>query len=257
LWEDVAPEFADACPAVPAIRLSPGETLELPGLRRASAATARPSSDWKDYSVRRKAEWGEFYSGEEPAIPSEDLKAYFHRLQSRNDHLAKDVTKYIRVSVSGKSWGVRLGAMAEDFVIEGEDPYPPEYCLITSPRVLRAVLDGATGWEEALLSMRVRLRRIPDVFDSRFMGLLRYGNEPVQTLQMIHESGCAESIERDGLTMQRFCPHAGEDLHHAIICDGVIECPRHHWKWDAATGRCLEGGTLPLRVEPASAKAAK
>lgn len=256
LWEDVAAEFAGNCPAVPAVRLSPGDALELPGLERTTAAAAQPSSDLNDYSARRKAEWGEFYSGEEPAISSDDLKVYFQRLQKRNDYLAKDVNKYIRVSVSGKSWGVRLGAMAEDFVIEGEDPYPPEYELITSARVLRAVLDDETGWEEALLSMRVRLRRIPDVFDSRFMGLLRYGNEPVQTLQMIQESGCAESIERDGLIMQRFCPHAGEDLNHAIICDGVIECPRHHWKWDAATGRCLEGGTLPLRVGPAPARAA-
>jgi UDP-MurNAc hydroxylase len=48
--------------------------------------------------------------------------------------------------------------------------------------------------------------------------------------------------------MQRFCPHAGEDLTYATIYDDVIECPRHHWKWDARTGECLDGGTIPLRV---------
>jgi UDP-MurNAc hydroxylase len=79
----------------------------------------------------------------------------------------------------------------------------------------------------------------------------------VQTLQITKESECAETIERDGLVMQRFCPHAGEDLHHAIICNGVIECPRHHWKWDAATGKCLEGGSLDLRVSPALSKTAQ
>src|SRR5439155_1057278 len=105
----------------------------------------------------------------------------------------------------------------------------------------RAVLDGRVGWEEALLSMRVNLHRDPDQFDSRLMGLLRYGNEPVQTLQMSREINCAETIERDGVRMQRFCPHAGEDLKHATVCNGVIECPRHHWKWDAQTGECLEG----------------
>jgi UDP-MurNAc hydroxylase len=257
VWEDVAAEFTNACPGVPAIRLAPGEALELPGLGKLPSPAGQPSGGLNDYSARRMAEWGEFYNGEDPAIPSEDLKAYFSRLQRRNNHLSKDINKYIRVSVSGKSWGVRLGTMAEDFVIEGEDPYPPEYELITSTRVLRTVLDDETGWEEALLSMRVRLRRIPDVFDSRFMGLLRYGNEPVQTLQMSKESGCAEMIERDGLVMQRFCPHAGEDLNHAIICNGVIECPRHHWKWDAATGTCLEGGSLNLRVSPALSKAAR
>lgn len=257
VWEDVAEQFADAAPGVPAIRLRPGEALELPDVERVTPPSVEGTCDLSDYSARRGAEWGEFYAGDEPEITAEDLKTYFSGLQRQNDHLAKDINKYIRVSVSGKSWGVRLGAMAEDFVIEGEDPYPPEYCLITSPRVLRAVLDGETGWEEALLSMRVRLRRVPDVFDSRFMGLLRYGNEPVQTLQMTKESGCAEMIERDGLVMQRFCPHAGEDLHNAIICDGVIECPRHHWKWDAATGKCLEGGSLDLNVHPALSSTAR
>lgn len=257
LWEDVAAEFAEAVPGLPAIRLWPGEGLELPGLTKIALPVEQPAGNLDDYSARRMAEWGEFYRGEEPVIPSDDIRAYFDGLQRRNDHLAKDINKYIRVSVSSKSWGVRLGAMAEDFVIEGEDPYPPEYELITSARVLRAVLDGETGWEEALLSMRVRLRRVPDVFDSRFMGLLRYGNEPVQTLQITKESECAEMIERDGLVMQRFCPHAGEDLHHAIIRNGVIECPRHHWKWDAATGKCLEGGALNLRVSPALSKSAQ
>src|SRR5262249_20403484 len=98
---------------------------------------------------------------------------------------------------------------------------------------------------------RVRLRRDPDVFDSRLMGLLRYGNEPAQTLHMTREMASTETIERDGLRMQRFCPHGSEDLTFATICDGVIECPRHHWRWDPRTGRCIEGGTLRLRVEPA------
>lgn len=161
-----------------------------------------------------------------------------------------DFTKHIRLAAGGQAWGVTLGKIAEDFVIEGEEPYSPEYVLTMSPRVLRAVLSGETGWEEALLSMRIRLHREPDIFDSKFMGLLRYGNQPIQTLQMARESHCADTIERDGLRIQRYCPHAGEDLVHATICDGVIECPRHHWRWSVATGECLEGGSIALKVEP-------
>nr|WP_272923977.1 Rieske 2Fe-2S domain-containing protein [Streptomyces sp. SID3343] len=56
--------------------------------------------------------------------------------------------------------------------------------------------------------------------------------------------------------MQRFCPHAGEDLAHADVTHdeieaGVLECPRHHWKWRLDTGECVAGGTVPLRVAPA------
>jgi UDP-MurNAc hydroxylase len=121
-------------------------------------------------------------------------------------------------------------------------------------RVLRQILDGRLGWEEALLSMRVRLHRDPDVFDSRFMGLLRYGNEPAQTIEMMKEARSHEWIERDGYRLQRYCPHAGEDLTGATVCDGVLECPRHHWKWNMETGECVDGGSIALRIEPLATK---
>ena len=98
--------------------------------------------------------------------------------------------------------------------------------------------------------MRLSLHRSPDVFDLTLMSLLRYGNHPAQTMQLVRERENTETIERDGLRMQRYCPHAGEDLTFATVCDGIVECPRHHWKWDARTGDCLDGGTVPLRVEP-------
>ena len=62
-------------------------------------------------------------------------------------------------AADGQVWNVRLGKLAEDHVIEGEEPYPPDYTLVVPNRVLRAILDGDVGWEEALLSLRVRLHR--------------------------------------------------------------------------------------------------
>lgn len=249
IWEDVEKSFAGACPDTSVIRLHPGDALDLPEFRVEHRDSRHESSVLEEYSERRREEWGQFYAGGEPEISVEDIRKYFDQLQRRNDHLAKNLQKYIRISADGRSWGIRLGEMAEDFVIEGEDPYPPEYLLVLPPRVLRAILEREVGWEEALLSMRVKLSRIPDVFDSRLMGLLRYGNEPIQTLQMTKEADQEEFIERDGLRLQRFCPHAGEDLTNAIICQGLIECPRHHWKWDAETGACIDGGNIPLRLE--------
>jgi len=73
----------------------------------------------------------------------------------------------------------------------------------------------------------------------------------VVTRQLVLDSTVSdETIERDGVRMQRFCPHAGEDLTHATVTGGRIECPRHHWAWDLATGECVQGGTLPLSVTP-------
>jgi UDP-MurNAc hydroxylase len=235
------------------VTAGPGDTLAVRGggLGVETYAGERPSDDLGEYSRRRAAEWGEFHAEPERPITRDEIADYFKTLQRRNRHLARDLSKKIQLVAGGKAWQVKLGELAQDYVIEGEEPYEVDYSLLMPTRVLRAVLDGRTGWEEALLSMRVNLRRDPDVFDSKLMGLLRYGNEPAQTLQMIRESRCNEFIVRDGVRMPRYCPHAGEDLTHAPICNGVIECPRHHWKWDATTGECIEGGDLKLCVSPA------
>ncbi|MCT9931967.1 MBL fold metallo-hydrolase [Planotetraspora sp. A-T 1434] len=262
-WEDVSGQFADACPGVEVLRLFPGDAVRLgeadggghggPVVERdtdAPASEDRASEDLAAYRERRRDEWSAFY--DEPAEPvtGEEIEAYFAKLQSWNKRFLSDFAKDVRLVADGRMWDVRLGRLAERFVIEGEEPYDPEYTLLLCPRTMRAVIEERTGWEEALLSMRVGLHREPDVFDLTFMSLLRYGNQPVQTMQMLRERQNTETIERDGLRMQRFCPHAGEDLTHATVCGGIIECPRHHWKWEAATGRCVDGGTLPLRVEP-------
>ncbi|MEU6427938.1 MBL fold metallo-hydrolase [Microbispora sp. NPDC046973] len=250
-WEDVSEEFTAACPGVEVVRMFPGDTLRV-GERRVvdRYPGARTSEDLAAYRERRRDEWSAFY--DEPADPvsSGEIEAYFAKLQLWNKRFLGDFAKDIRLVADGRMWDVRLGRLAERFVIEGEEPYDPEYTLLLCPRTMRAVIEERIGWEEALLSMRVGLHREPDVFDLTFMSLLRYGNQPAQTMQMLRERQNTETIERDGLRMQRFCPHAGEDLTYATICDGVIECPRHHWKWDAATGECVAGGALPLRVQP-------
>jgi UDP-MurNAc hydroxylase len=261
LWNDVRHDFAAACPEVAVVPVRPGDSLHVGGEGVVVIPDSRlpwtpdVGEDLTAYSERRRDEWQVFYDAPDRPVSSDEIVSYFGTLQRRNRHLLRDFCKKIRLAAGERMWGVRLGELAQDFVIEGEEPYDPDYELVMSARVLRAVLDGAVGWEEALLSMRVSLRRDPDVFDSKLMGLLRYGHEPVQTLQMSREINCAETIEQGGVRMQRFCPHAGEDLKHATVCGGVIECPRHHWKWDARTGACLEGGTLRLRVEPAPAAA--
>ncbi len=251
IWGDVADSFRAACPEVGIIEIEPGDRIIAEGgtVTVEPFLEERPDSSLGAYRARRKDEWQAFHDTVEKPVAFEELTAYFSKLQKRNRHLLYDFSKTLRVAVDGRVWNVRLGELAEDHEIEGEEPYPPEYTLEVPTRVLRAVIDGAVGWEEALLSMRVRLHRDPDVFDSRLMGLLRYGNEPVQTLHMTREMTSAETIERNGLRLQRFCPHGSEDLTFATITDGVLECPRHHWKWDVETGECIEGGNLRLRVE--------
>ena len=255
VWEQVADGFAAACPGVPVVRVGPGDDIvadartDRPTVVPATPEGSRLTEDLAAYRTRRQDEWQRFHDGPEPTVSMSEIEAYFGTLQRWNKRFLGDFSKDIRLIAGTDNWHVRLGRLAEDFVIEGEEPYDPEYTLLMSPRVLRAVVDGTTGWEEALLSMRVGLHRHPDLFDLTFMSLLRYGHQPVQTMQMLRERQNTETIERDGLRMQRFCPHAGEDLTFADISGGVIECPRHHWVWDARSGQCVDKGTVPLRVD--------
>jgi UDP-MurNAc hydroxylase len=115
--------------------------------------------------------------------------------------------------------------------------------------VLCEILDS-DDWERALLSFRLELAREPDVYDFRLSAFLRFGNQPTQVRQVLADRrGSDERIVIDGVQVPRFCPHAGEDLLHAIVRNGTIECPRHHWRWDLATGACLSGGDVDLAVE--------
>ncbi|NVP55582.1 hypothetical protein [Mycoplana rhizolycopersici] len=146
---------------------------------------------------------GSSYETPQTPIEASEVEDYFASMQRRNKPLLREFHKHIGISSGGKTWGVQLGKLAEDFVIEGEEPYDPEYVLTMSPRILRAILSGETGWEEALLSMRIDLHRKPDVFDLTFMSLLRDGNEPAQTQQIMRERRNTETIERDRLKIQR------------------------------------------------------
>jgi UDP-MurNAc hydroxylase len=257
IWRDVSNQFTAMCPDVRVLSLQPGDRLRLDVSERSAMTEPaegrtpddRTSEDIIEYSKRRREEWGEFYRAPERPVAHEELETYFAALHRRNKHLLHDLRKDIQLAAGSSIWKVQLGRLAEHFIIDSEEPFDPEYSFFMPTRVLQQIVDGREGWEEALLSMRVALHRDPDLFDSRFMGLLRYGHEPLQTVQMVREFYNSETIERDGLRMQRYCPHAGEDLTYAIVCGGVVECPRHHWKWDIQTGKCIEGGRIALRIE--------
>ncbi|WP_371498789.1 MBL fold metallo-hydrolase [Kitasatospora sp. NBC_00374] len=247
-WEDVAERFAEACPTTEVIRTAPGDRIDAP------APPGRWHSDPEgylaDYRERRRTEWEAYHREPVEPVTAAEVEAHFERLQRLNRPLLADYRAGLRLEAEGTAWGLALGRLAEHVELEDE-PVDPSYVIRVPARALRAVLDGRTGWEEALLSMRLSLHRDPDVFDLTLLSLLRYGHRPAQTRQLVRERTRTETIERDGLRLQRYCPHAGEDLSHAVIADGLVECPRHHWKWDAATGACLAGGALPLLVEPA------
>ena len=258
-WEDVADGFAAACPSVDVLRPMPGDRIEVRGgvprlVERNDPARAT-DTDLASYSAARVNEYSALRNLSKPPVTSDELRAHLVEHQRKSKPLLEDCNKRVRISTEQRAWTFTLRAEPEIELIESapdpqsENP-PAEYSFEMPEWVLREIVER-DSWEEALLSMRITLTRDPDEFDVRLLGFLRYGHmRPVVQRLVSDIKSSDETIERDGLRLQRFCPHSGEDLTHAIICDGIVECPRHHWKWDAASGTCIEGGTLPLRVEP-------
>ncbi len=52
--------------------------------------------------------------------------------------------------------------------------------------------------------------------------------------------------------IQAKCPHAGADLGEADIVQDRIVCPKHHYKFDLSSGRCLTDDCYRLRTYPLS-----
>ena len=141
--------------------------------------------------------------------------------------------------------------------------------------LLRDIVDGKTSWEEAFASMRIRMYRSPNVYDTAFMLALRYppavcnkyveqtkknsgggGNGGIKCKSSIKgtpKEGNMEMIELPGLPpgtmIQRYCPHQGADLKYATVVNGVITCHRHGWQFCAESGKCLRGGNTNLTLK--------
>ena len=241
------------------------------------------------YTEARRAEWEAIYTRPFQPVTTAELYRYFVQLWESNSVLMLDgaspFEKTFQIQIQDlperfqpageeeagdKAWvvyigpeGVRLAESGEghEYVPEGETasstPFPPVgYQFKMLETILRDIVDEVYPWEDAFAGLRLGLKRDPDMYDLKFFAWLRYGNRPAQTEYLVEQqkemARANEMIEHPalpGVRFQRYCPHAGEDLTTAVVCNGVIKCPRHGWKFDANTGECISGGNIPLRME--------
>ncbi|MGE0639007.1 MAG: Rieske (2Fe-2S) protein [Thermoanaerobaculia bacterium] len=86
------------------------------------------------------------------------------------------------------------------------------------------------------------------------MTSLRIGRSeefPPETMRVLRLLGRAVAVRRDatGLLTARelSCRHQGADLSAGVREGTVVTCPRHGWRYDLETGRCLTDPDFPLR----------
>lgn len=247
----------------------------------------------KDYQEQRQSEIDAWWATPFRPVSTVDLRDYFNRWHAKNSRVIRETkwSKFLRIGVFDEdggircSWGCKIGffgrgcadALPVVIALDGEPDNVEEegavpgavrqsleklfasggeqYSFDLPERMLRRVCDERLSWEDAFASMRVKMSRSPDIYDTGFMVTLRYGANPAVPEKFMRQRAdqsvqeMIELPELPGVRISRWCPHQGADLKNATVVNGVITCPRHFWKFCADTGKCISGGDTGIAVE--------
>ncbi|HEY2041945.1 MAG TPA: Rieske 2Fe-2S domain-containing protein [Jatrophihabitans sp.] len=267
--EQAADWLREHLPAQQWSSFKPGDRLDLvsgavtpdPVSARFSYETGEDGAGLDQYfatyaSARSDALASVFADHPEPGSElSSKFTAHFSRLGALSPYFRSRIGMTVRFEVLGPhggNWDVRMDADAIEIDLSGHAS-EPEYTFTLDGRWLLAVLDGAIGWEDLLLSLRLTARRDPDRYNDYLIGLLKHANEPALAAIEEYETGRddTERIVVDGYEIDRYCPHAGEDLTvGAVVADGVLQCLGHNFSFDLRTGECLNARCRPLLSRP-------
>lgn len=178
--------------------------------------------------------------------------SHFSRLATLSPYFISRIGMTVRFCVTGPhggTWDVRMDEDGLRVDLTGEAS-APAYTFTVAGRWMAAVLDGRIGWEDLLLSLRLTAHRDPDQYNDYLIGLLKHANEPALRAVQDYETNRAEDerIVLAGVEIDRYCPHAGEDLTiGAVVVDGVLHCLAHNFAFDLRSGECLNARCRPLR----------
>lgn len=243
--------------------MTPGQTLLIPKMIK----VGNMESVAYDDKVRYLSEYAK---EREPAIrnyldsiekPSESLyeklKLHIQNRCSKSAYLTAKINALVLFRITG---AVPFNLFADfrsgeivSFSDSSEDK--PNYEITLDGKYLKLILDEKLSWEDFLLSMRLSLKRDPDVYNWPLFALLRFGYSQalLKIIEKISMDGLRETIvvesNNQKYEIQRFCPHSGEDLKKGLVENGTLTCARHHWCFDLNTGECISGGNLKLQTK--------
>jgi UDP-MurNAc hydroxylase len=187
----------------------------------------------------------------------EPFSDYFSALLSMSPYFNEKIGMRVAFDVMGPGggrWVVDFRPGSEGVTRErGECNYLYSF----ESRWLPSLIDGSTPWEDFFLSLRFEAWRDPDVYNDHLLGLLKFAKpealDAVEAFERTMASDERITVHSEGNTysVQRYCPHAGNDLLNTgeVLPGGILRCLAHHYEFDLASGRCINGNTSALIVE--------
>jgi UDP-MurNAc hydroxylase len=187
----------------------------------------------------------------------EPFHAYFENLMALSPYFNEKIAMRVGFEITGPGgghWAVDFRSGSQGVFDELQKC---GYVYRFASRWLPSLLDGTMPWEDFFLSLRFLARRDPDLYNDHLLGLLKFAElDALDAVEAFETTlACDEriTIRADGATysVSRYCPHAGNDLLHTgeVLPGGVLRCLAHHYDFDLATGRCLNGTCAPLSTE--------
>lgn len=262
--EQAAGWLAEHLPQQRFAAFRPGDVLDLDsGECRPDPSARLNYADLAGYLDRYAADRAGALAATYAAHPEPDpglaelFAEHFGRLGGLNPWFLGRIGLTMRFEVTGRyggCWDVAMNADRLTVDLRGRSS-SPNYTLRVDGRWLQPVLLGQEGWESLLLSLRVAAWREPDVYNDYLVGFLKHANAPALQAVQDYETG-RDAGERvvvtagDGTAYEidRYCPHAGEDLTEGAVVEGnVLRCLAHNFEYDLRTGACRNARSVALR----------
>jgi nitrite reductase/ring-hydroxylating ferredoxin subunit len=58
------------------------------------------------------------------------------------------------------------------------------------------------------------------------------------------------NIKGEIFASENECPHQGSPMQAGIVKDGHLSCPRHGYRFDLKSGKCLDNPAFSLKIFP-------
>ena len=168
------------------------------------------------------------------------LKAWWEPLLELADHICEGVGAPVLLDLGEEK-------ILIDFTSRQVRPFSGEECryrFSIERRLVEAlVAEHQIDWVYSLfLSMRFRAKRRGQYNEYVFAFFKCLSPERMSYAEgwYAEKTSGDDLVPVDGFMVQRRCPHLKADLSRfGTVCDGVLECAMHGWRFELATGRCL------------------